>query len=169
MESTKWRLSISSKCEPTLKYIALALLREVEDGGPKMIDLDYELSFLTKDALPLKQKRSSKIFGNSESSQELIMKKDTVLVKKTQDYLCQDNLIVGCRIWRNRSSVSKNGRCFIRSVIGLERITLNGIIENFSNLPNFSYRSINFIKPSTGESLVSLDVYFEGTGTRMMN
>ncbi|GBM11980.1 TD and POZ domain-containing protein 1 [Araneus ventricosus] len=161
MEGTKWRLSISSECEPTLKYIALALLREVEDDGPKLIDLDYELAFLANDESPLKREKFTKIFGNTTSSHELMVKKDTVLVEKMHDYLPQDNLTVSCRIWRNRSSVAKNGRCFIRSVIGLERITLDGMIENFSNLNSFSYRTVNFIKPSTGTSLVSLNFYLD--------
>ncbi|KAF8771285.1 Speckle-type POZ protein like [Argiope bruennichi] len=133
MEGSKWKLCISAKCDPTMKYIGLSLLREIEDDGPELIDLYCELSFLANDGSPIKLEVFAEKFGNGTGSQELMVKKDTVLNERKCDYLPEENLTVSCRMWRNRASVARNGRCFIRSVIGLERMTLEGIVENFQS------------------------------------
>ncbi|CAL1298354.1 unnamed protein product [Larinioides sclopetarius] len=156
LSSTRWKLNLSSNWQLAEKYVSLILQRDIEDGGPKLIDLNYELSFLASDGKPLKSKFCTK-FAPKTLSHDLTIKQAEILVEKKEVYLPEGVLTVCCKFWNTLSTVSKEGQCSsLRTVIGTKYMNVNAIINNFH--PS-SYAVVNFLPPSTDISLISLEVY----------
>ncbi|GBN00603.1 TD and POZ domain-containing protein 2 [Araneus ventricosus] len=157
LTNTRWKLSLSPNWQLAEKYLSLTLQRDVEDNGPNLIDLRYELSFLRSDGSPLKSKSCTKKFAPETISHELKVKQVEILAGKKEAYLLEGVLTVCCKLWNTWSTISKEGQCSsLRSVIGTKCINLNATIDNFSLS---SSAIVNFLSPSTDINLISLDVY----------
>ncbi|GBN00607.1 TD and POZ domain-containing protein 1 [Araneus ventricosus] len=153
--NTRWKLRMSPNWQLAEKYVSLSLQRDVEDDHLELIDLSYELSFLAGDGTPLKSKRCMKNFAPKTVSHKLNVKQNVIIDEKNGAYLSEGVLTVCCKLWK-KSTVSKEGQCSLRSVIGTQQITLKETIYHF-NPP--SVVPVNFMPPSTDISLICLDVY----------
>ncbi|GBN00599.1 TD and POZ domain-containing protein 5 [Araneus ventricosus] len=163
LPNTCWKLRLSRKLHLAEKYITLALERDVENGHPEPIDLNYELSFLACDGSALKSRSCTTKFAPKTVSQELNVKEVKSLEEKKEDYLPEGVLTVCCKLWKAWST-SKGGRCSIQSVIGIKCIILDGTIDNFSRLNYDSNVTVNFMSTSSEINFISFDVHLQTHG-----
>ncbi|GBN61469.1 hypothetical protein AVEN_270280-1 [Araneus ventricosus] len=149
LTNTHWKLRLSTNWHLEEKYISLTLQRDVEDDGPELIPLNYELSFLAHDGSPFKSKSCAMKFGSKTVSHELNVKQVEILEEKKEDYLPEGVLTVRCKLYKAWSTVWKGGECFIRSAVGTKCITLKSSIDNFRSLDVPTNLILKFMSPST--------------------
>ncbi|GFT46221.1 MATH domain-containing protein [Nephila pilipes] len=132
--NTKWQLIIRLRGDLDPIYITYELCRE-DDDATISIDIDFELSFLNKDGIPLtKQKtggsfRAKDILGFSK-----FLELEEITLQKRKDFIPNDALTARCLLWSAGIGRLEPGLCLIRSRMGLEQSSFNWIIESFSSL-----------------------------------
>ncbi|GBN06764.1 Speckle-type POZ protein-like B [Araneus ventricosus] len=132
MEMTKWtlRLNISPS------DIILRVYREEEEDGPEKIAIDYELSFLGTDGLPLiKRTGTYTFFRGRHGGLQNFAKKVDVFARRRAEFLPRDVLTIRCRMWKKGDETPKSDVCFARTRMGMDWHCFVWAIKDFSTLP----------------------------------
>ncbi|CAL1263562.1 unnamed protein product [Larinioides sclopetarius] len=167
MEGCKWILNLFPQATKSKKTgnIACYFYLEKEENGPEEVEIDYELSVLGCDGLPIVTAAYDKIkMKGNEWSSPLLLPKYTVFFEKPDEFLPKDSLTVRCRIWKiNQESINAE-RHFATTQIEIEKASLFGIVKK-TEWPFYGQRyQVQFISVSTEASPIFINVrVIEGT------
>ncbi|GBN06762.1 TD and POZ domain-containing protein 4 [Araneus ventricosus] len=155
MENTKWRLSLHS----VLPYIFMYIYREEEDDGPEEIEIDYELSLLGADGLPLIKIADTHTFLRHQNRSILRFEENhDVFFRRRAEFLPRDVLTIRCRMWKKGTETPKPDACFARTRMGTDRHCFVWAIKDFSTLP-LGHKTTRQLK-STSEGAPDLTLIF---------
>ncbi|GFY65734.1 hypothetical protein TNIN_94081 [Trichonephila inaurata madagascariensis] len=160
MSKTKWRLLVypRGREETEVEFISFSLGRMTDSNGPEKFEMFKELSFLAEDGSVLKSNGISKnefekgtgwCFGE-------FVKNDEVFKIRKKDYLPEDVLTARCRIWDISGSVKKDGYCFARTRIVVER---RSFLWNMKHFSSFTKSICQITSISDGNSFITLNFF----------
>ncbi|CAL1280886.1 unnamed protein product [Larinioides sclopetarius] len=139
--------------------IRLFLQREQDCAEPERIELDYELSFLGTNGLPLIKRTGTHTFRRGfYSGFSKFAVRDEVFCRRRAEFLPRDVLTVRCRMLRKANGTLKPQVCFARTSFGLDRRCFVWTIKDFSSLP-LGHKTTLFLK-STSEAASDLLLNF---------
>ncbi|KAF8770793.1 TD and POZ domain-containing protein 3 [Argiope bruennichi] len=131
MERTKWKL----RPDVFISNVFVLLYRDEHDDGPEKIEIDYELSFLGTDGLPLISRTGTHIFlKGRHSGLQNFATKDEIFSSRRTEFLPRDVLTIRCRMWKKGIETPKPDVCFARTRLGLDRHCFVWAIKDFSSL-----------------------------------
>ncbi|KAF8771098.1 Protein maternal effect lethal 26 like protein [Argiope bruennichi] len=131
MEMTEWKLILIKKD----RRIFICIERAGEDGGPKSLEIEFELSFLDTNGSPLVQTSCTTDFQNHTSSKWFEFPETDVVTKQKRDKFCPKvTLTIRCRIWRTRTEISKSELCFAATRFDVHKRSYLWAVEGFSSL-----------------------------------
>ncbi|GBN79713.1 hypothetical protein AVEN_162693-1 [Araneus ventricosus] len=164
LEMTKWSLGWYVFGSD----IRLFLQREQENAGPEWIEIDYDLSFLGADGLPLIKNTGTFPFRKGfYSGFSKFAEKDEVFCLRRAEFLPRDVLTVRCRMWRKTNKTLKPHVCFARTRFGLDRHCFVWAIKDFSSLP-LGYKTTRLLKStSVGASALILNFCLKEYGGKV--
>ncbi|GFR28856.1 hypothetical protein TNCT_511881 [Trichonephila clavata] len=157
IEKTRWRLVLYPKGEKIGNYISLYLKRLEGSKGSKVIAIDYELSFLTRDGEILKPNFvSNDTFqkGQAKGASQFKMRDETFQSKCVDE----DILTAYCRIWVSSRKNTGSARIFASTIINIDKFSFVWDIENFSKM-EISQRNDYVIKSALGDHMVTLELF----------
>ncbi|GBM07235.1 hypothetical protein AVEN_25491-1 [Araneus ventricosus] len=168
MEGSKWTLILFPQATRSKERgtIACYFYLENEENGPHEVEIDYELSALGCDGLPLATASFTKsTMQGNEWSSPLLLQKNTVFLEKRDEFLPKDSLTVRCRIWQINQENINSERYFATTRIELEKASLFGVVKKNDDWPFHGQRyHVQFISVSTETSPIFINVrVIEGT------
>ncbi|KAF8777719.1 TD and POZ domain-containing protein 5 [Argiope bruennichi] len=159
---TSWSLNLwpRGNSYKSRRYISLFLVRSEHDAGPENFDLKFELSILTADESGI----SSKIYECRYQKGSIwgwpcFLKRETVLLHRKTEYLPQDTLIVRCKMWKDKGSITELEYCSARTRIGFEKISFLHTIESFSALENEVKKTVQIPSHNKTGCVISSNLY----------
>ncbi|GFY74783.1 MATH domain-containing protein [Trichonephila inaurata madagascariensis] len=133
LKNTKWQLRICFRCDLNPFYITYELCREDDDIATP-IDIEFELSFLSKDGIPLAKQKTRGSFGAKDIlGFDKFLELEEVTVRK-RDFIPNGTLTARCLIWSTETGSFAPGLCKVRSRMGVQRTSFTWNIERFSSL-----------------------------------
>ncbi|GBO11949.1 TD and POZ domain-containing protein 2 [Araneus ventricosus] len=166
MGGTKWRLRLSSQhCVSMTEYIHIQLLREDEDDGPSFFNIRFEISFQALNESPLILKEYNECFRCGNIGGEFKVKWNEVILIKKDEYLPEDTLTVCCKTWSRSDSVSRTGRFFVQTIIGIAHLTFYGILKGFSSLVPNEEQVVQCVSESPERGFVTIKISLNDQGT----
>ncbi|CAL1275377.1 unnamed protein product [Larinioides sclopetarius] len=150
MDKTKWRLSLKCGISETME---LHIFRASEDYGPDSIEIQFELSFLGINGLPLiKQLNSQKFHTSVGCGFNQFAIQSNVFIQRRADFLPRDALTVRCRIWRVGTEISNPDLCFARTLLRADRHSFIWTLREFSTLQRDQKRRL-LLNPTSKEGI----------------
>ncbi|GFQ67604.1 hypothetical protein TNCT_26451 [Trichonephila clavata] len=114
LRNTKWQLRIGFQCDLNPFYITNELCRE-DDDTETPIDIEFELSFLGKDDVPLaKQKTRGSFRAKDILGFNKFLELEEMTVRK-RDFVPNGTLTARCLLWSTGTRSFAPGLCTIRS------------------------------------------------------
>ncbi|CAL1281791.1 unnamed protein product [Larinioides sclopetarius] len=139
---------------------SIYLKRNDHDAGPENFSVKLEISFITVDGSILYSEECECTFKKGdECGFKPLLDMDDLYVRRNTEYLPRDTLVVCCRMWHERGSVPKIGRCSARTRIGIEKISFLHSVENFSALKLGEWKTIQIPSHSKNGRVISSSVY----------
>ncbi|KAF8771473.1 hypothetical protein HNY73_018892 [Argiope bruennichi] len=160
--NTKWNLNLYPRGDQNQNYIGFYLKRKGEHG-PKYIEINCELQFLSKEGYLLKAWRDLDAIFEKDMSRGYpeFIKRQTVLIDERETYLPNDTLTAVCQIRNSEQRVKLIKKFFARTVIKVNRASFYWNIERFRYLEHNQKNSLK-IKSMANKKMLTLNFYLEG-------
>ncbi|GBM76840.1 hypothetical protein AVEN_228301-2 [Araneus ventricosus] len=104
MEMTTWLVYLTFD---SLRLPALGSIKRMKDGGPKSIQIEFELAYF--DSNGSTSIKSSAYFRKNVCSREFEFPE---MDEARSEFCPKDSVTVRCRIWRKGTEISKSELCF---------------------------------------------------------
>ncbi|GFT22813.1 speckle-type POZ protein A [Nephila pilipes] len=157
MSKTKWRLILYPKGDRNAgeDFISFYLERQEDSKGPDCYKIFYELAFLAIDGSVLKSKDVSEnsFLKNDSCGVTDFEKREEILKIRRKDFLPKDALTARCRMWDGVKEITKDGDCFVRTRIKVER---RSFIWNLKLFSSFHKSICQITSASEGKLVMSL-------------
>ncbi|GBM07237.1 hypothetical protein AVEN_25492-1 [Araneus ventricosus] len=131
LEGSKWTLFLFPRASRSKEegFLTCYLLHESDENDPHEVEIDYELSALGCDGLPLESVSFTKcaMHGNEWTS-PLILQQKTVFLEKRDAFLPKDTLTIRCRIWQVNQENKNPERYHATTRIEVEKASLYGVM-----------------------------------------
>ncbi|CAL1280888.1 unnamed protein product [Larinioides sclopetarius] len=155
IENTKWSLRLCSDSSD----IDLYIYREEEDNGLEEIEIDYELSFLGTNGLPLVKKADTyTFFRQSRNAFIPFAIKYDIFSSRRTEFLPRNVLTIRYQMWKRGTEIPIPDTCFIRTRMGIDSHCFVWPIKDFSTL-SLGHKTIRKLK-STSEGAPNLTLIF---------
>ncbi|XP_055953907.1 uncharacterized protein LOC129989409 [Argiope bruennichi] len=164
MERTKWMLSLETVSD--FESFEIYINRR-DDNGPDSIQMEFELSLLDINGIPLKMESSK---TELKKKADLKLFDHEVLNQSRAEILSNDALTVRCRMWRTGAEALKSEMCFARTCMGMDRRSFIWAIREFSSIQQEEKRTYYLNPRSRGSPQLVLNLFLsEKEGENYVN
>ncbi|CAL1291861.1 unnamed protein product [Larinioides sclopetarius] len=166
LEGTAWDLLLYPKgCRKDYNGNVSLFLRRCEDNGPKDFFIKFQLSMLAVDGSTLHSKNfSCKLKTGISQGLNMFLQTDEIHLRRKNEYLPKDTLIVCCKMWKGEGEVQNVGQISARTRFLTEKITFLHVVESFSRLQPYVKQTIRIPSYSKeGRVVTSILYYIDGS------
>ncbi|CAL1295025.1 unnamed protein product [Larinioides sclopetarius] len=134
-EGTRWSLLLFPLGDSNGNCVGLFLKRKHDNGGPDIVEICYQLSFLSKDGSILKQRTipKHKFMKNENWGFHEFESRERVFVTEREACIPEDTLTVQSTIWVTNEKPDKSNSLFATTVIKVKRRSFEWKIDSPSN------------------------------------
>ncbi|GBM91669.1 hypothetical protein AVEN_180048-1 [Araneus ventricosus] len=133
LEGTKWSLRLYPTGE---NYVSFFLNREENCSGPDVIEICYQLAFLSKDGSVAKERTAAKrkFMKNESWGFSIFERRERVFVTERETFLPEDTLTVQCTLWTTYEKPDESKHLFASTAIKVKRRSFVWKIDKPSTL-----------------------------------
>ncbi|CAL1281782.1 unnamed protein product [Larinioides sclopetarius] len=158
LEGTSWFLCLFPKGarDEHKSFISLYLYRR--DNGPEYVSVKFELWVLSEDGSALSSKEYDHSFGRCRwhGSDDFFKIDKSIYLKNFP----RDVLTVRCKMWTGEGAVHRVAPICVRTCIGVETISFQYEMDNFSTLKPNQKHTIRIPSPLEKDCFVTSSLYF---------